>query len=387
MNETKTKLFTTKNILLVLLTVSIIVTIGIIEHQKTAPQNIQKEILAPSENNARTILKESKYPKAIELVSPNAYHNTNNLSITIKENIGKKVIIVDFWTYSCINCQRTIPYLNEWYKKYEDAGLLIIGVQSPEFDFEKDPQNVEHAIQKFGIKYPVIQDDNMQTWTAYNNHYWPHKYLIDIDGFIVYDHIGEGGYIETEQVIQQLLQERQQVLPSSRNTTSNSSYNPSNANSKTIATDLVSGIPLPDFSGIGTPEIYFGYAFARGQLGNEEDWQPEKIVTYKSTENQKQTNNKFYLEGPWLNHNDHMEYVGNESQGKISLNYHAHSVNLVAGAETPTTITISLDHKEYKTIIIKNFELYNLINETESDDHLVEITTPAGLMAYTFTFG
>src|SRR3989344_3502091 len=143
------------------------------------------------------------YPRARDLVSPEGYINTDN--ITLAELVGKKVILVDFWTYSCINCQRTQPYLNAWYEKYRAAGLEIIGVHTPEFEFEKNYENVKRAVEKAGIKYPVVQDNDYATWQAYGNRYWPRKYLIDIDGYIVYDHIGEGGYEETERKIQELL--------------------------------------------------------------------------------------------------------------------------------------------------------------------------------------
>jgi hypothetical protein len=117
-------------------------------------------------------------------------------------------VLVDFWTYSCINCIRTIPYLVEGNKKYADKGLVIVGVHTPEFEFEKNIDNVKAAVKKFGIKYPVIQDNDRGTWNAYENRYWPRKYIVDDEGYVRYDHIGEGGYAETEKVIQSLIYER-----------------------------------------------------------------------------------------------------------------------------------------------------------------------------------
>src|SRR3989344_6905350 len=140
--------------------------------------------------------KAKQYVSAKEISTPDGFINTD--AISIANLIGKNVILIDFWTYSCINCQRTLPYLNAWYEKYADQGLEIIGIHTPEFDFEKEYANVEKAIEKFGIKYPVVLDNDYSTWQAYKNQYWPRKYLIDIDGFVVYDHIGEGGYDETE---------------------------------------------------------------------------------------------------------------------------------------------------------------------------------------------
>ena len=140
-------------------------------------------------------VKSERYELAKEITTPDGFINTDGKPITINGLIGKKVILVDFWTYSCINCQRTTPYLNAWYEKYKDKGFVIIGVHTPEFEFEKDYNNVKMATGKFGIKFPVVLDNDFSTWTAYKNQYWPRKYLIDIDGYIIYDHIGEGSVI------------------------------------------------------------------------------------------------------------------------------------------------------------------------------------------------
>ena len=154
----------------------------------------------------------ARYEPAKEITTPDGFINTGGEPITIGEFIGKKVILVDFWTYSCINCQRTTPYLNAWYEKYKDEGLIIVGIHTPEFEFEKIYQNVLDATEELGIKYPVVLDNDYSTWTAYRNRFWPRKYLIDIDGFIVYDHIGEGAYEETETKIQEVLRERNKAL-------------------------------------------------------------------------------------------------------------------------------------------------------------------------------
>jgi thiol-disulfide isomerase/thioredoxin len=165
---------------------------------------------APESRTDLLAAKAKKYPKAKELVDPSGFINTPALKLS--DIVGKKVVLVDFWTYSCINCQRTIPYLNAWYQKYKDSGLVIVGVHTPEFDFEKDQSNVAAAVKKLGIQYPVVMDNNMGTWNAYGNQYWPHEYLIDVDGYVVDDHIGEGGYAATEKAIQAALTERNQVL-------------------------------------------------------------------------------------------------------------------------------------------------------------------------------
>ena len=163
------------------------------------------QVTSPSEGMDRE-KKEKMFDVAKEITTPNGYINIDDINIA--DAIGKKVILIDFWTYSCINCQRTTPFLNAWWDKYEDDGLLMIGIHTPEFEFEKDYNNVADAVKEFGIEFPVVLDNDFSTWRAYQNRYWPRKYLIDIDGFIVYDHIGEGGYDETEKKIQELLEER-----------------------------------------------------------------------------------------------------------------------------------------------------------------------------------
>ena len=138
------------------------------------------------------------------IIPGGAWINSNQLALA---ELKGKVVVIDFWTYSCINCQRTLPYLKNWWEKYKDKGLVIIGVHSPEFEFEKSESNVKKAVSDFGIKYPVVQDNDFATWRSYDNRYWPAKYIIDKEGYIRYTHFGEGAYDETEKVIQDLLKE------------------------------------------------------------------------------------------------------------------------------------------------------------------------------------
>ncbi len=150
--------------------------------------------------------KEAQFRRAEEIVAPAGFINTDGVST--KEAKGEKVVLVDFWTYSCYNCQNTQPYLNAWQEEYAGDGLLIIGVHTPEFGFERDPANVERAVREAGIEYPVVLDNGYATWNAYDQRYWPAMYLIDIDGFVRYKHFGEGAYEETETKIRELLAER-----------------------------------------------------------------------------------------------------------------------------------------------------------------------------------
>ena len=262
--------------------------------------------------------KKTAFPKAVELVAPGKFINTEPL--TIQSLIGKKVILVDFWTYSCINCQRTTPYLNAWYDKYADKGLEIIGVHTPEFAFEKEYDNVLTAVNKFKIKYPVVQDNDYATWNAYKNRYWPRKYLIDIDGYIVYDHIGEGAYEETEKKIQELLSERMIAL----------------GETGSIEDKITAEIPQ---SRAESPETYFG------SLRNDRFGSGERGVASKEEFKVPETPlpNTLYLEGTW---DITPEYAENTSgNAKIVYRYKAKEVYLVASALKGVRAKIFIDGK------------------------------------------
>jgi thiol-disulfide isomerase/thioredoxin len=304
------------------------------------------------------VVSKEGFVKAPELVGIAGYLNGASEGLMLSDLRGK-VVLVDFWTYSCINCIRTLPYLKAWDKKYGDMGLVILGVHTPEFEFEKDRDNVLDAIAKYEIEYPVVQDNEFGTWRAFNNRYWPRKYLVDAEGFIRYDHIGEGGYEETEQMIQKLLGEKGVVV-----------------------SDEVVGI-VDEGRQVGTPEIYFGFAFYRDQLGNVEGLVPGEVVQYILPENLQR--NKFYLEGSWKNEKDDMELVS--SDGKIVIGYIAKDVNIVAGADSPVKLSVSLDGEVVDTVVVDDFDLYNIVSLEESGFHVLEIEAEEGLKAYTFTFG
>ena len=146
----------------------------------------------------------SQFKKAPEFMQVTGYVNTNPIKLS---ELRGKVVLVHFWTYTCINCIHTIPHLNDWYAKYASKGFIIVGIQTPEFEYEKNIDSVKKAVNDFKIKYPIIQDNNLGTWNAYGNRYWPRDYLVDNEGYIRYSHIGEGGYYETENMIKSLLAE------------------------------------------------------------------------------------------------------------------------------------------------------------------------------------
>ena len=311
--------------------------------------------------------KNKKFALAPDISTPDGFINTNNLPITISEFKGKKVVLLDIWTYSCINCQRTIPYLNQWYKEYEDEGLVIIGLHTPEFSFEKVQENVEKAVKDFGIKYPVVLDNDFSTWQAYKNQYWPRKYLIDIDGYIVYDHAGEGQYKETEVAIQKALRERADRLDMNVEVSSNISK-PEN-------------VVSVESGKVKSPEVYFGSArneyLANGTAGRTGE---QTLLVPSSI-----SFNKLYLSGTW---NITSEYAENKSAGSIVFSYEAKNVYITAGGAEEVEVEIYKDDVFVKKVTIKNETLYTLIQDADYGKHVLRIVIPkAGLQAFTFTFG
>jgi thiol-disulfide isomerase/thioredoxin len=150
--------------------------------------------------------KEDTYQRAREITSSTGLINTDGISL--KNAVGEKVVLIEFWTYSCFNCQNAQPHINALYEEYNDDGLLVIGVHTPEFGFEKDISNVQEAVSQANIRYPIVLDNHYAIWNAYGQRFWPAWYLIDADGFIRYRHLGEGAYDETEQKVQELLDEK-----------------------------------------------------------------------------------------------------------------------------------------------------------------------------------
>jgi len=173
------------------------------EGQSTTPTILSPEQYGYTKNHFT--IDKSQFKKAPEFTGVTGIVNTP-APIKLADLRGK-VVLVHFWTYTCSNCIHTIPYLNDWYQKYSKKGLVIVGVQTPEFSDEKNIDNVKKAVNNFQIKYPVILDNNYVNWNTYGNNYWPRDYLVDNQGYIRYSHIGEGEYDQTEQMIQSLLAE------------------------------------------------------------------------------------------------------------------------------------------------------------------------------------
>ncbi|OGY31520.1 MAG: hypothetical protein A3C02_00740 [Candidatus Andersenbacteria bacterium RIFCSPHIGHO2_02_FULL_45_11] len=290
----------------------------------------------------------------IEITEPAGFVNTN--SITMKELIGKKVILVDFMTYSCINCQRTFPYMTAWYEKYKGQGLEIVGIHTPEFAFEKNIDNVRAAMQKFGITYPVVLDNDYGTWKAYDNNYWPRKYLIDIRGNIVYDHAGEGNYEETEMKIRELLDERATVMGEA---------------TSALGSDLAAERIASPQNFARSPETYFGALRNKVRANSV---RPSFIIP-----------NQLYLIGDW---NISEEYAQAVRDASVLYRYNAKNVYIVAEADTDTLVDVLQDGKLLRTITIKQSTLYTLVEDAQAGEYLLELKPKQpGVRFYAFTFG
>jgi thiol-disulfide isomerase/thioredoxin len=276
----------------------------------------------------------------------------NSAGLTTASLRGK-VVLVDFWTYSCINCLRTLPYVTGWYSKYKDAGLVVVGVHTPEFSFEQVPANVEAAVVRLGITYPVAQDNGYKTWNAYGNRYWPAEYLIDQNGNIVYESFGEGDYVKTENAIRSLLKMGQ-----------------------------VSGSAAPDLSGIGSPEMYFGTARQK----NLAPAQDVSTTPAAYTLPVRLDLNEFALGGTW--HFSADSATLDAAPGAVELHFHSAKLYVVASSPTPVTLKILVDGVAQPDVVVSASQLYTLFDSSSYADHTAVITVSgAGFQAFTFTFG
>ena len=283
-------------------------------------------------------------PMAPDFAGITGWLNSPPLSLTA---LAGKVVLVDFWTYSCINCQRTLPELRGWWDAYHDKGLVIVGVHSPEFDFEKDPANVQRAVTQLGVTWPVALDPAMATWNAYQNQYWPAEYLIDQRGRVRHVHFGEGAYDVTENAIETLL---------------------GVSEPRVDATAQLPGAGI-------TAEAYAGGARSDGRIS---------------------------LLGPWR---DAGEYAMSEVSGAAAqIDFTATDVYLVAGAvgapvsaqvtidgRVPTSSevgsAIRFDGSGRAVVMVGAHDLYPLLALPAQASHRLTITFDGPIALYTFTFG
>ncbi len=323
---------------------------------------------SPKKEGDSTVLNIDQPYQAPELRSIQNWINSDGETL---QKLKGKVVLIDFWTYSCINCQRTQPYLNDWHNKYSDKGLVILGVHAPEFAFEKVTKNVQDAVDDAKIKYPVGLDNDFATWQAYDNRFWPAKYLIDKEGAVRYTHFGEGEYAETEEAIQILLKEA----------------------GKTVSEKITKNGQNSLVSRKQTHETYLSYS--RGErFANINEFEADKSVNYLLKNNLK--NHEWSLGGTWT--------IGKESStsnadgSTLRFRYSAKEVYLVMDGEAGLKVRVSIDDKpgvlsgkdvgSDGTITIDSARLYKIINaDSFLDGSTLTLTFPSGVTVNAFTFG
>ncbi|WP_110948113.1 cytochrome c biogenesis protein DipZ [Pseudomonas bohemica] len=298
------------------------------------------------------------------------------------EQLKGKVVLVDFWTYSCINCLRTLPYVKAWADRYRDQGLVVIGVHAPEFAFERDVKNVTKAMADLGINYPVAIDNDYKIWRAFDNQYWPAHYFADAKGQIRYHHFGEGAYDESERVIQELLRE---------------------AGHNQITTDLIdangNGVQqAADMGEVKSPETYLGFERAENFV-SPGGARGDRVASYSTPQNL--ALNSWGLDGQWNIGSERASL--NAANGKIIYRFHARDLHLVLGPGSdgkPVRFKVSIDGQvpgqAHGTDVapdgsgtVTEQRLYQLVRQPgDVADHTftIEFSDP-GVSAYAFTFG
>jgi cytochrome c biogenesis protein CcdA/thiol-disulfide isomerase/thioredoxin len=278
----------------------------------------------------------------------------NSKPLTLQELRGK-VVLVDFWTYSCVNCLRTLPHVKAWDETYRRRGLVVLGVHTPEFAFEHVPSNVRGAVRRLGIHYPVALDNDYRTWNAFQNQYWPAKYLIDRGGHLRYFHFGEGSYDTTEAHIRALLGESAKMLP--------------------VANELSDPTPKTAH----TPESYLGYQ--RLERFSQPTVTPKRFATYHFPGRKLQQSELSYA-GRWR--------VGPEAilagpGARLRLRFLARQVNLVLGGRG--SVSVLLDGKQENVVRVGGSRLYTLLDLPDLREGLLELRFSPGVRGYAFTFG
>jgi cytochrome c biogenesis protein CcdA/thiol-disulfide isomerase/thioredoxin len=306
----------------------------------------------------------------------------NSQPLTVDQFKGK-VVLIDFWTYSCINCLRTLPYLRAWAEKYKDSGLVVIGVHTPEFPFEKDLSNVQKAVHELGITYPVALDNSYAVWTAFGNEYWPAHYFIDVNGKVRYHHFGEGDYAQSEQWIQELLKERtgEPSLPGGM-----------------VSVQAQGAEAAPGADAVQSPETYIGYERAEN-FASPGGLKQDTAQTYSLPTHL--TLNQWGLGGKWIDRDKTAVLVSPE--GKIAFRFHARDLHLVLGPTAdgkPVRFHLTIDGHapgedhgvdvdEQGNGVVTEHRLYQLVRQKGAImDRIFTIEFPdTGAQAFAFTFG
>jgi cytochrome c biogenesis protein CcdA/thiol-disulfide isomerase/thioredoxin len=308
--------------------------------------------------------------KAPEFTGIQAWINSKPLTLT---QLKGKVVLVDFWTYTCINCIRSLPYVEGWYKEYQKDGLVVVGVEAPEFSYEKIPSNVEAAVKQDGLTYPIAIDGNLDTWSAYHNEYWPADYLIDRSGKIRREYFGEGEYSQTEQAIRGLLSQNKSVkLPSQYVAPSNTP---------------------PPIDQNQTPETYLGTDRADAYTGTPVlGSKPDQ--TYNFAKNI--SSSEWSLSGDWQVSGSSITSGAN---AKIKINVAAKNVYVVGGASGPTSVSVKYNSQpisqtgyagadvKNSQVVIQLSNLYRIASFKKFNSGIIELDVPSGVSLNTFTFG
>jgi cytochrome c biogenesis protein CcdA/thiol-disulfide isomerase/thioredoxin len=330
-----------------------------------------RERLADLRGGDRTIAEAARAPRdgrlpvlapAPEIRGTQRWFNTPDGKRLSLAGLRGRVVLIDFWTYSCINCIRTLPELKSWDRRYRRAGLTIVGLHAPEFPFERDVQNVEAAIDRNEIRYPVAQDNDFATWSAYGNQYWPAKYLVDARGRVRYAHFGEGAYEQTEQAIRQLLAEAGRERLGQR----------AHARAAT-------GLPG------ATPESYLGYE--RGERFVSGSLRPG-MTRFRPPRGGPGALPPHHLayEGPWRIKPSAAAAAGDGA--RLHLRFFARRVFLVLGSrDGPRAVRIAVDGRPRGTLTVASHRLYELADLRAPGEHVLTLTLERGTEAYAFTFG
>jgi cytochrome c biogenesis protein CcdA/thiol-disulfide isomerase/thioredoxin len=308
--------------------------------------------------------------KAPELTGIQGWINSNPLTL---QQLKGKVVLLDFWTYTCINCIRTLPYTQGWYTQYQKDGLVVIGIEAPEFSFEKVRSNVAAAVKKDGLTYPIALDSNLDTWNAYQNQYWPAEYLINRSGQVVRQDFGEGNYAQSEQAIRGLLAQ---------------------GNTDKLSSHLVASTPASSPVANGqTPETYLGAEREDSYVGTA-DQETTSSANFHYASNL--SVDAWSLSGGW---NVADQYITALSNSKLKLHFAAKNVYLVAGSKTPVQVGITLNGQPITAaqavgtdvvnsqIMIGQSTIYHLISQPSFADGTIELSVPAGANLNVFTFG
>ncbi|MBU0766808.1 cytochrome c biogenesis protein DipZ [Patescibacteria group bacterium] len=345
------------------------------ENQESEPavEPSEDPAMEPSEESIEEPAKEPSSPssemnlpklptiiRAPEFTGLGPWHNADPFTL---ESLKGKVVLIDFWTYSCINCIRTLPYIQGYWEKFQDKPFVLLGVHTPEFVFEKSESNVADAIKRHGLTYPVAQDNDFGTWKAFSNRYWPAKYLIDAEGYIRYTHFGEGGYDETDLAIQSLLNEIGAIEE---------------------PMDVTEDVTLRRRD--QTPETYLGKR-SWNDLGNGSMFPSDEVVSYDSPESLKLHN--YYLVGDWQLADDERQVL-RSGEGEIRMKFLGSEMNLVMGLEdgAPSgSVSVEVDGEPGQSFTVDRDDLYNIFVGEYGEHEVMIRVSGKGVEGYAFTFG